>query len=171
MVLYSCSSNIHDWLQVDSGRWGLSPTLEVSIMNEARNIALGTLVLRLSLGTMLLAHGLLKVLVFTVPGTVQFFVSVGFPGWLAYLVIAMELTGSMLLIGGIATRWVATALVPIMLGAASVHWENGWVFSAPNGGWEYPVLLAVLMAVQALLGSGAYALVKQGRSVALPARA
>ena len=37
-------------------------------------------VLRLSLGIMFIAHGLLKVLVFTLPGTAQFFESVGFPG-------------------------------------------------------------------------------------------
>ena len=33
-----------------------------------------------------LAHGLLKVMVFTLPGTVGFFESLGLPGFLAYLV-------------------------------------------------------------------------------------
>lgn len=127
-------------------------------MNESRNIAYGALTLRLALGTMLVAHGLLKVLVFTVPGTVQFFVSVGLPGALAYAVIALELIGGTLLLAGVAVRWAALALIPVMLGAMSVHWHNGWVFSAPHGGWEYPALLAVLMLVQALLGPGAFAL-------------
>jgi len=129
-------------------------------MNNAQNTAYAALILRLSLGTMLIAHGLLKILVFTVPGTVQFFASVGFPGWLAYFVIAAEVGGGALLLGGILTRWVALALLPVMLGALSVHWPNGWVFSAPHGGWEYPAFLAVALIVQALLGPGAYALSK-----------
>lgn len=127
-------------------------------MNEKHQVAVAALILRLSLGTMLMAHGLLKVLVFTLPGSAQFFASVGFPGWLAYPVVAMELVGGALMLGGVATRWVALALVPVMLGALSVHWGNGWVFSSANGGWEYPALLAVLLLVQALLGPGAYAI-------------
>lgn len=127
-------------------------------MNENHQVAYAALILRLSLGTLLIAHGLLKLLVFTLPGTVQFFASVGFPGWLAYPVVAMELGGGVLMLGGVATRWVALALVPVMLGALSVHWGNGWVFNSVNGGWEYPALLAVAMLVQALLGPGAYAI-------------
>ena len=127
-------------------------------MNNAQNAAYAALILRLSLGTMLIAHGLLKVLVFRVPSTVQFFASVGFPGWMAYLVIAAEIGGGAFLLGGVMTRWVSLALLPIMLGAISVHWQNGWVFSAPNGGWEYPAFLAAAAIVQALLGDGRFAL-------------
>lgn len=127
-------------------------------MTNARNVALAAFTLRLSLATMLLAHGLLKIIVFTLPGSAQFFSSVGFPGWLAYVVAAMEIGGGLLLLAGVATRTVALAMIPVMLGATAVHWSNGWVFSAANGGWEYPALLAVLMLVQALLGPGAYAL-------------
>lgn len=119
------------------------------------------LLLRLTLGIMLIAHGLLKVLVFTIPGTVQFFASVGFPGWMAYTVIAAEISGGTLLLAGVLTRWTALALLPVMLGAISVHWQNGWVFSTPNGGWEYPAFLALTLIVQALLGPGAFALGQQ----------
>ena len=117
----------------------------------------GTLLLRVTLGVMFLAHGLLKVLVYTVPGTVQFFETQGFPGALAYAVIAAELVGGTLLILGVYTRWVALALVPILLGAFNVHWPNGWVFSTPNGGWEYPAFLTITTLVQSLLGGGAFA--------------
>jgi putative oxidoreductase len=116
------------------------------------------LVLRLSLGGMFVAHGLLKLTVFTLPGTVQFFESVGFPGMLAYLVVISELGGGILLILGVYTRWVALALIPILLGAAWVHAGNGWVFSAPNGGWEYPLYLAATSLALYLLGDGRYAL-------------
>ena len=128
-------------------------------MNTNRQTEYAALVLRTSLGIMLLAHGLLKVLVFTLPGTVQFFASVGFPGWLAYPVAAAELVGGVLMIAGVATRIVALGLIPIMLGAMSVHLGNGWVFSSPNGGWEYPVFLTVIAAVVGLLGDGKFALI------------
>lgn len=116
------------------------------------------LVLRLALGIMFISHALLKVIVFTVPGTVQFFESVGLPGSLAYVTIVAESAGGVLLLLGLATRWVALATVPLLLGAAWVHLPNGWVFSAQGGGWEYPVFLAVAAVVQFLLGDGAYAL-------------
>ena len=116
------------------------------------------LVLRLALGVMFIAHALLKVFVFTIPGTVGFFEQIGFPGWLAYVTIAAELGGGTLLVLGIWTRYVALALIPVLLGALSVHLGNGWLFSAPNGGWEYPAFLAVASLAQALLGDGAHAL-------------
>ena len=118
----------------------------------------GALVLRLGLGVMFIAHALLKLLVFTLPGTVKFFEMVGYPGFIAYAVVAAELIGGGLLVLGVYTRWVALALIPILLGAALVHAPNGWVFSAPNGGWEYPVFLAVASLAQALIGDGALAL-------------
>jgi len=119
---------------------------------------LGAFVLRISLGTMFIAHALLKYFVFTLPGTVQFFQSLGLPGPLAYLVFAAELIGGVLLLLGVYTRYVSIALVPVLIGAAWAHFGNGWVFSAPNGGWEYPVFLAVAAVVQFLIGDGAFAL-------------
>lgn len=113
--------------------------------------------LRLVLGTVLLAHGLLKVFVFTLPGTAGFFASVGFPGWTAYPVTAFEVLGGLALIAGLRSSAVAIAAVPVLLGAASVHLGNGWLFTAPNGGWEYPVVLVLLAVAVALLGDGAYA--------------
>jgi putative oxidoreductase len=120
--------------------------------------AYATLILRLALGIMFLSHGLLKILVFTIPGTVGFFESVGYPGWMAYLAIAAEIGGGTLLILGVYTRWVALALLPLLLGAAKVHLGNGWVFSNQGGGWEYPVFLVISAIVLALLGDGACAL-------------
>jgi putative oxidoreductase len=116
----------------------------------------GAFALRVSLGVIMIAHALLKVLVFTIPGTVGFFESVGLPGVLAYPVIAGEFFGGVALIVGFKTRLVSLLLVPILLGATAVHAGNGWVFNAPNGGWEYPALLAVGVVVQALLGNGAF---------------
>lgn len=127
-------------------------------MIETRTAPYAALVLRLSLGTMFVAHALLKLFVFTLPGTAQFFQSMGLPGPLAYAVFAAELIGGVLLIAGVGTRWVSLALVPVLLGATWAHIGNGWLFSAPNGGWEYPVFLTLATVVQALLGDGAFAL-------------
>ena len=128
-------------------------------MNNERNVAYATALLRISLGVMLVAHGLvLKYFTFTLAGTVGFFESIGFPGFLAYIVFAMETVGGILLILGIGSRWVAAAMVPVLIGALSVHIGNGWVFSNPNGGWEYPLYLVVLSVAQFMLGNGAFAL-------------
>lgn len=119
----------------------------------------GALVLRIALGTMFVAHALLKILVFTPAGTVGFFSSLGLPGELAYLAIAAELAGGAALIVGFKTRIVAVALIPILLGSiALVHGANGWLFSAEGGGWEYSAFLIAASVAQALIGDGAYAL-------------
>ena len=68
--------------------------------------------------------------------------------------LALEAIGGVLLVFNIATRWVALALVPVLIGAMWVHLGNGWVFSAPNGGWEYPLFLIVISAVVALQAGG-----------------
>ena len=121
--------------------------------------ALGIALLRISLGVMFLAHALvLKVGTFGLAGTAGYFVSLGLPAWTAYATIATEVVGGAALLLGIQSRWVAPLLSPILLGALVVHSGNGWVFSAPGGGWEYPLHLIVLSAAQFLLGDGAYAL-------------
>lgn len=135
-------------------------------MIDVRTAPYAALVLRIALGVMFIAHALLKLVVFTLPGTVQFFGSVGLPGGLAYVVTFAELIGGALLIAGVYTRYVALALIPILLGALYVHAANGWVFNAQNGGWEYPAFLAAASLAQALLGDGAYAL--RARTTAMP---
>jgi putative oxidoreductase len=128
-------------------------------MVDQRNAATAALLLRLALGTMFVSHSLvLKLFVFTLAGNAQFFASVGLPAALGYVVFAAELVGGIMLILGIQSRWVALALLPILVGAVWVHAPNGWMFGYPNGGWEYPAYLVVLSVVQVLLGDGAYAL-------------
>ena len=129
-------------------------------MNDKTEYA--AFILRIGLGVMFLAHGLLKIMVFTLPGTAGFFESVGFPGWLAYIVAFAEIGGGVLLIAGVAVRAVTLALIPVLLGAVYVHFGSGWVFSNPNGGWEYPAFLVLASVVQVLLGPGKYALTVPG---------
>jgi putative oxidoreductase len=138
-----------------------------SSVNQTDQSELAAFILRVTLGVMYLAHSvLLKLMTFTLAGTETFFVSVGLPSWLAYVTFAAEAVGGLLLILGIQSRWVAMALLPALFGAIVwVHGANGWVFTATNGGWEYPAFLIAASVVQILLGDGAYAL---SRSRPLP---
>ena len=132
-------------------------------MIDTRTAPYAALLLRLALGVMYLAHGLTKLMVFTLPGTAKFFASVGFPGWLAYPVTAFEIVGGLFLIIGVLPRWVAAIAAVQLLAAASVHFGNGWGFASTGGGWEYPVFLAVAAAALALLGDGKFVLLGSQR--------
>ncbi|WIT12665.1 DoxX family protein [Paucibacter sediminis] len=123
----------------------------------------GIALLRLGLGLMWIAHALLKLLVFTLPGTAQFFASQGLPGALAYPVFAAELLGGLAILLGLYARQVSLALLPIMLGAAWVHLPNGWVFTSAGGGWEYPLFLALASLSLWLLGDGVWSLRRSAR--------
>lgn len=128
-------------------------------MSEAEMVAYGALLLRVALGVLFIAHLWMKFTVFKPAGTAQFFQSIGLPGFLAYVVIFAELAGGALLVLGVGTRGVALLLIPIILGTIiKVHGSKGWGFSNPGGGWEYPAFWTVALVVQALIGSGAFAL-------------
>ena len=118
------------------------------------------LILRLCLGVMFIAHAMLKWRVFTIPGTVGVFRGLGLPGWFAYATIAAELVRAACLIVGIVPRYAALLLIPLIVGTiVMVHGKKGWLFSNPDGGWEYPAFWAAALLVQFLLGDGAGALV------------
>ena len=125
----------------------------------------GVLLLRVSLGLLFLAHVGLKIFVFTIPGTVGFFQSLGFPAPVAYAVIALELLGGIALIIGFYAPYVALPLAIEILGTIfTVHGANGWQFANPGGGWEFPALWAVALIALAFLGDGALALTSTRRT-------
>ena len=126
-------------------------------MIDNRTAPYAALLLRVALGTMFIAHAGLKYYVFTLPGTAQFFQSLGLPPVLAYLTFSAELAGGAAILVGLYSRWVSAALLPVLLGAAWAHAANGWVFTAPNGGWEYPLFLAFAAAAHSLMGDGRFA--------------
>ena len=125
-------------------------------MSRSDLIPYAAVILRLSLGALFLAHGLLKLLVFKPSGTAAYFRSLGLPGFVGYLTMAAELGGGTLLILGIATSFVALALIPLILGTIfMVHGSKGWLFTNEGGGWEFPAFWTAALLVQVLLGSGA----------------
>mgnify|MGYP000397287897 CR=1 FL=1 len=135
-------------------------------MNNLFNSDTSTLILRISLATVLLAHSLyLKLVVFTLPGTAQYFSSIGLPEWLAYFVFLIEAIAGMALLLGFKTAFFSTLIIPVLLGATWAHSTNGWLFTNTGGGWEYPLLLTLMAVVQIGLGDGKYAI-----STYLPSR-
>lgn len=137
-------------------------TATLSAPAAASNADLAATLLRVTSGVWFLIHALVKVFVFTLPGTVGFFESIGLPGFLAYIVIAAELAGGIALILGFQTRIVALALSVILLGSIyTPHFAAGFLFSNPNGGWEFPAFWALTLWALALLGDGAYAVKKR----------
>ncbi|WP_437891716.1 DoxX family protein [Phytobacter sp. V91] len=128
-------------------------------MTDSRTAPYASLILRLALGILFLAHFGLKFFVFTPAGTAQFFASLGLPGGLAYVTMAVELLGALALILGIYARVVAVILIPVLLGAIfTVHGPAGFFFTNPNGGWEFPAFWIVGLVALALTGDGKYAL-------------
>ena len=110
----------------------------------------GPSLLRITLGIVLLAHGLLKLLVFSLAGTAAYFESLGLPGFSAYLVTFGEIGLGLALILGIYSNIAAALSLPILAGATFVHLGNGWLFSNEGGGWEFPALLVIVALVVAI---------------------
>lgn len=124
-------------------------------MLDERFAPFGALFLRVALGIMWISHALLKLLVFTLPGTASFFESVGLAGFLAYPVFAAELVGGVAIVIGLYGRYVSLLLTPVLLVAVWVHLPNGWLHTTTGGGWEYPLFLAVASLAHAAIGDGA----------------
>ncbi|UTW04158.1 DoxX family protein [Amphritea atlantica] len=128
-------------------------------MNLILNPAIGASILRASLGIVLMAHSLyLKMIVYTLAGTAQFFASIGLPEILAYIVFFVEAIAGVALVLGFKTRLFSALVIPILLGATWVHSTNGWLFSNTEGGWEYPLLLTIMAVAQFGVGDGKYSI-------------
>lgn len=125
------------------------------------------LIARLSLGLLILPHGMQKVFGwfggFGFKGTMQYFTEyIRIPGFLAVFVLFAELAGSLLLIAGLATRFWALVLVAIMTGAVvTEHRANGffmdWNGQMQGEGYEYHLAIIVLSFILILNGGGKYA--------------
>ena len=119
------------------------------------------LVARLVLGVVILPHGMQKALGlfggYGFAGTVEFFHSMGMPYLIGTLVILAEFIGSIGLILGFGTRFMAFSVGLTMAGAAILggHIHNGffmnWFGMQKGEGVEY-FIFAVGLAVIALIG-------------------
>ena len=124
---------------------------------------IGLLLIRLTVGGIIAAHGAQKLLGafggHGIPGTAGFLESLGFrPGRpYAWLLGTAEAVGGLLLALGFLTPVGAAAVTGVMVTAiAVVHWQKG--FFAQDGGYEFPLLLAVAAIAVAFAGPGQYSL-------------
>ena len=116
---------------------------------------LGLLVLRLALGTIMIAHGWQKIAdhLNTIMGFLQ---HLGIPVWMAYLVTAAEFGGGILLVVGFLTRLAALAiLVDMLVAIVKVHLPNG-LFN-PKG-FEFPMACAAIAFCLIITGAGPIAI-------------
>ena len=132
----------------------------MSVIDE--NLApYGAFVLRVGLGTMWIAHALLKWFVYTIPGFATWLGTQGLPGIFAWPVFIVILLGGIAIVLGIYGRYVALLLIPILMVITWTHYPNGWLHINPGGGWEFPVFLIVASLACGLLGDGAFSLISR----------
>lgn len=122
------------------------------------------LVARLTLGIVIFPHGAQKLLGafggYGFAGTTGYLTTqAGLPYAIAVLVILIEFFGSLFLIFGFLTRYVAIGFLGLFLGVVStVHYKNGffmnWSGTQKGEGFEYFLFLLGLALIALILGGG-----------------
>ena len=116
---------------------------------------LGLLVLRLSLGAIMIAHGFPKVFG-GIHHHMEFVRSLGIPGWMAYLSTTAEFGGGILLVVGFLTRFAALCvLIDMLVAIFAVHWKNGFL---GQGNYQFPMALAAIAFSLVFFGAGPIAI-------------
>ncbi len=129
------------------------------------------LILRLTLGLVMLPHGAQKLLGmfggFGFDGTMGFFTEkMGIPWIIAFLIIMGESFGSLGLIAGFLTRFSAASIGVIMLGAITmVHLPHGffmnWFGKQAGEGYEYHLLVLGIAIALTIAGAGRWSVDQQ----------
>jgi len=112
---------------------------------------LALLVLRLGLGIIMTEHGWQK-LSGGMSKFMGFLSNIGVPGWMAYLVVAAEFGGGILVLVGLLTRLGALSIfIDMSVAITKVHWKNG--LKGP-GGYEFPLACGIIAFALIFLGAG-----------------
>jgi len=113
--------------------------------------------IRFIAGAIVIPHGYTKLFVTGVQGLADHVVVVlGLPmplAW-AYFIGILECFGAAALAVGFLTRPIALLLTIEFTIITFWHSGNGFVFSSPHGGYEYPLVLTVLYAAIFFRGAG-----------------
>jgi putative oxidoreductase len=116
---------------------------------------LAYLIVRVTAGLMLIPHGWPKVTVAGVEGVTAMLTrySIPAPRPFAYLIMALETIGGLLIAIGLFTRPIAALLVIEFLVIIFVaHWPRGYGVGA--GGIEYPLMWGLILLAILLRGGG-----------------
>ena len=136
-------------------------------MIDQRTAPWAVLVLRVSLGSLFIAHLYWKFAI--LPGGLGTwwgnFEKSGYWSITPWYAISAEFVGALLLIPGIWTRWAALYTLPLIAGAAQ-FWAIRKGFFFTGAGSELPIIWSAMLVVQALLGDGPYALIPSLRAPA-----
>jgi putative oxidoreductase len=116
-------------------------------------------VLRITLGLVILPHGLQKTMGwfggYGFSGTMGGMTGMGIPAFLVFLAIFAESAGALALIAGITTRIAAFGIGVTMLVASTMHQANGffmnWSGQQKGEGFEYHIL-AIGIAIALMIG-------------------
>ncbi len=103
--------------------------------------------IRLGLGLVFIAHGWEKLS--HLQETIDFFVTVGLPAFVAYLVSLGEFAFGIAMILGLWIKWAGFGIAIIMAGAVYFTWGNGF-----TGGYEFPLILLLVALGIAFTGPG-----------------
>jgi len=114
-------------------------------------------IIRFAAGAVLIYHGYAKLFLGFAPAVAQHVLTpMGFPAptALAYLLGIVEFFGGIALAVGLLTRPLALFFAIQMLFVIGWHAHNGYFFTSPHGGWEFPALLFLLYVAIFFRGAG-----------------
>lgn len=124
--------------------------------SSPRQPSLGLAALRITLGTVFIAHGYMKLFTFGFAGVSGMFGHMGvpFPGVMGPLIAVLEFFGGIALVIGFLTRLVAPGLAFDMIGAILFVKLTGGFF-IPSG-YEFELMLLGSSVALALTGAGQF---------------
>jgi putative oxidoreductase len=77
----------------------------------------------------------------------------------AYAVYFLESVGAVMIILGLFTRFIAAGLsIQFFIITFVAHFQFGYGWSSPRGGWEFPLMWGLIFFAIALRGGGPYSL-------------
>jgi putative oxidoreductase len=121
---------------------------------------LAWLLVRLTAGGFLFVHGFQKITALTVAGFAEN--SLARRGiepslLFAYVIFFNETIGAILIMLGLFTRVAATMIgIEFLIITFVAHWPNGFGWTQPRGGWEFPLFWGLIIAAIGLRGGGPY---------------
>jgi putative oxidoreductase len=114
---------------------------------------IGALILRVTLGSLFLIHGIVK-FQGGIENIVGWFESIDLPGFMAYGVALVEIIGGVALIIGLATRFISALFAILMIGAIlKVKLSVGLLGNSQMAGYELDLAFLVIAIYLVINGS------------------